>query len=226
MYPQKMKTFLVVFLLCGNVYGQSGVSHVTSTFKDAFDSTGLVILGVGTVATVAAASQDSAMHDSWRNHQRMSHDLSRFGDFWGSGIPQGILLLGQLAFDKDKFWPSFEGVASSIVVTQALKFSTARARPDSTTRTSFPSGHSQISFAHATTVLMSYGWKYSIPFYGTATITALSRLADNAHWFSDVVAGAAVGILFGRAGFKHHFSVAPMDMAGESGFGLTFSVSI
>jgi hypothetical protein len=46
---------------------------------------------------------------------------------------------------------------------------------------------------------------------------------------SDVVFGATIGVLFGRAGFKHHFTVAPMaweptESSAES-YGLSISWS-
>ena len=55
----------------------------------------------------------------------------------------------------------------------------------------------------------SYGWKVGLPFWGMAVFTGLSRLADNAHWLSDVTVGATVGTFFGRAAYKHHQVLQP-----------------
>jgi hypothetical protein len=66
---------------------------------------------------------------------------------------------------------------------------------------------------------ISYGCKVGIPFYAMGVLTGLSRISTNDHWLSDVVAGAAVGTIFGRAGFKHHMQVSPMviDDGGQGG---------
>ena len=51
--------------------------------------------------------------------------------------------------------------------------------------------------------------------------TGLSRISDNQHFLSDVVAGAVIGTMFGRAGYRHHFKVTPMAINdGGDGFGL------
>ena len=67
-----------------------------------------------------------------------------------------------------------------------------------------PSGHTQAAFSIAASMTESYGWKVGLPFWGMGVFTGLTRLADNAHWLSDVVAGATIGTLFGRAGYSHH----------------------
>jgi membrane-associated phospholipid phosphatase len=64
---------------------------------------------------------------------------------------------------------------------------------------SFPSGHSAITFATATVFQEHLGWKFSVPTYTLATYVAMSRLHDNVHFASDVVFGAAVGVIVGRS---------------------------
>lgn len=192
---------------------------IGSTFTDAFDKTGLTILAIGTGATLIAFNQDQAMHDSWVNYQRMSESTASFGDFWGTGIPEASIALVQLVFDNERGRAHTESLIASTAVTYAIKYSAQRQRPESQNRLSFPSGHSQVSFVTATHLHFAYGLGYAIPAYGAAVITALSRLADNAHWFSDIVAGATVGILFGRAAFKHHTTITPYAL-GNDGYGL------
>jgi membrane-associated phospholipid phosphatase len=58
----------------------------------------------------------------------------------------------------------------------------------------FPSGHAATAFAVASALavlLPRYKWF----FYGAATLTAIERFAENAHYLSDSVVGAAVGCL-------------------------------
>ena len=61
---------------------------------------------------------------------------------------------------------------------------------------SFPSGHTSSSFA-AATALSSHGRSWGIPAYILAVLIAFSRLYLYVHFPSDVIAGAAVGIICG-----------------------------
>ncbi|HMB96255.1 MAG TPA: phosphatase PAP2 family protein [Tepidisphaeraceae bacterium] len=57
----------------------------------------------------------------------------------------------------------------------------------------FPSGHASLAFATAAClaiVMPRFRWL----FYFGAMIVGLERIAENAHWLSDVVAAAALGI--------------------------------
>lgn len=73
-----------------------------------------------------------------------------------------------------------------------------RARPDGSNYHSFPSGHAALAFMTAEYLHQEYKdqsiW-YSIGGYAIATSTGILRLYNNAHWVSDVVAGAGFGIL-------------------------------
>lgn len=66
---------------------------------------------------------------------------------------------------------------------------------------SFPSGHTAVAFAFASS-LSEYFKEESkaLPYiaYGAATLTALSRIHDRAHWPSDVFVGSLVGTFVGR----------------------------
>jgi len=80
---------------------------------------------------------------------------------------------------------------------------------------SFPSGHSAVTFATATVFQQHFGWKAAVPTFTLATYVATSRLHDNRHFASDVVFGAAVGVIVGRSVTWHgrnsyHISLVPM----------------
>ena len=108
-------------------------------------------------------------------------------------------------------------------VTQALKLSVRRQRPDGTSF-SFPSGHAAGTFATATVLRRHYGWKAGIPAYAMATYVAAQRLSAERHHLSDVIFGATIGILSARtvtvglAGTR--FAVAPMAVRGGGGVSL------
>ena len=59
---------------------------------------------------------------------------------------------------------------------------------------SFPSGHTCLAFATAATLgICVPRWRYL--FYALASVVAVERVAENAHYVSDVIAGAGLGTL-------------------------------
>jgi hypothetical protein len=83
-------------------------------------------------------------------------------------------------------------------ITFPLKKLTAVPRPDTGTPNSFPSGHTAQAFAAATFMSKEYGHRsiwYSVGAYSMATCVGAMRVLNDRHWASDVLAGAAVGIL-------------------------------
>jgi membrane-associated phospholipid phosphatase len=91
-----------------------------------------------------------------------------------------------------------QSIAMAEALTQAVKYATRRERPDLSSLNSFPSGHAADTFAFATALERHLGWRYAAPAYTFASYVAISRLPANRHWFSDVMFGAAVGIISGR----------------------------
>ena len=91
----------------------------------------------------------------------------------------------------------------SEALTQTLKYTTRRERPDHSSKNSFPSGHAADTFAFATALERHLNWKYSVPAYVFSSYVALSRLPANRHWLSDAVFGSAVGIIAGRTVTSH-----------------------
>ena len=79
---------------------------------------------------------------------------------------------------------------------KGIKYAVDRTRPYGGHH-SFPSGHTATSFMTATMLHKEYGWRspwFSIGGYTVAALTGVSRIMNNAHWLTDVMAGAAVGI--------------------------------
>lgn len=86
----------------------------------------------------------------------------------------------------------------------SLKHITHEERPDHSSFTSFPSGHTATAFAAAEWLRAEY-WQRSpwigIVGYAAATTTGILRVYNNKHWVSDVVAGAAIGFLSTRIAY-------------------------
>ena len=84
---------------------------------------------------------------------------------------------------------------------------------------SFPSGHSATTFAAATVLQQHLGYKAGVPTYLIASYVAASRLHDNRHFASDVIFGAATGIVIGRSVTWHgrNFYASPMLVPDGAG---------
>jgi len=102
---------------------------------------------------------------------------------------------------KNKFGNRTAIVVKSLLVNElmvsALKVWVNEERPNGGEH-SFPSGHTSVAFALAHFMHKEYGERsiwYSIGAYSCATAVGFMRVAKNAHWISDVFAGAGFGIL-------------------------------
>ena len=87
------------------------------------------------------------------------------------------------------------------VVTIPTKQISHELRPNELSYSSFPSGHTAEAFASAEFLRMEYQDKsiwYGVLGYSMACMTGYLRMYNNKHWFSDVAAGAGIGILSTR----------------------------
>lgn len=128
------------------------------------------------------------------------------GDRAGSALIQsagaGLTYLAGRISDK----PAISHLGADLVraqivsqsLTQGIKFTTTRRRPDGTSL-SLPSGHTSSAFATATVLQSHFGWKAGVPAYAVATWIGASRVQMKRHYVSDVIAGAAIGLVAGRS---------------------------
>ncbi|WP_188050369.1 phosphatase PAP2 family protein [Flavobacterium sp. GP15] len=97
-----------------------------------------------------------------------------------------------------------ESFVVSAFITTALKYTTKRQRPfDAYTDIekgtagpgfSFPSGHTSVAFATATSLSMEYPkWYIIAPSFAWASAVGYSRMHLGVHYPSDVLAGAIIG---------------------------------
>ena len=135
------------------------------------------------------------------------------------GFAAGSIGYGIISKDKKLRERGYELVLSmglSAIITQSLKYTIDRERPADRYPNdvfvekpvhgrSFPSGHTTIAFAAATTVTLQYKkWYIAVPAYLWAGAAGYSRIYAGEHYPSDVLAGAAVGI--GSAYLAHWIS--------------------
>lgn len=96
------------------------------------------------------------------------------------------------------------------LLTMQLKKAAGKQRPDDTDFESWPSGHTSHAFATASVLYEEF--KYSSPLlaysgYLFAATTGFLRMANNRHFFSDVLAGAGVGILVTKLVYKYDYLI-------------------
>lgn len=93
---------------------------------------------------------------------------------------------------------SLGAIAASTAVVQTFKLFIDEQRPDRSSLTSFPSGHTAFSFAGAEMLRLEYGQvSPAIPVagYAVAALTGFMRIYNDRHWFGDVLSGMALGIV-------------------------------
>lgn len=98
--------------------------------------------------------------------------------------------------DRSVIYGLSNAIANGIVF--GVKKFSIELRPDSSDRYSFPSGHTAEAFVSAEFLHQEYKgrihWTVIAGGYAIAVGTGFLRMYNNKHWFSDVLAGAGVGI--------------------------------
>jgi membrane-associated phospholipid phosphatase len=201
---------------------------IKATLKDLFTDIkhlpsmqNLLWVGVGAGGALAAHPADTHVNSSLVD-ATWGHKV--FGA--GAILGQSPTLLGAAAtiyvVGRSKGNPRLSHMGSDLLqsvaiaegMSQALKVTVRRERPDGSGANSFPSGHAADTFAFATAIERHFGWRGAVPAYAFASYVAASRLHDNVHYLSDVVFGAAVGIIAGRTvtrpGHGVPFAIAPV----------------
>lgn len=101
--------------------------------------------------------------------------------------------------EQDAARSGFLGFAFDWVTVGSLKLLVNRERPSGVTKrwdSSFPSGHTAFAFTQAV-IYSHYDHRLTIPMFTYATVVGFSRVYLGKHYPSDVLAGAALGIVVG-----------------------------
>lgn len=101
---------------------------------------------------------------------------------------------------------AFQAYLWTLLITSAAKVAFGRARPSEGTGahgfwegdTIFPSGHTSRSFAIAAVFADRYGRPAAAIGYPLAALVGLSTMQRDAHWASDILAGAGLGLAIGK----------------------------
>jgi membrane-associated phospholipid phosphatase len=210
----------------------------------------LAAAGAGALA-VGTTAFDRSIRDSVQARRsakldRFSRAFQHLGSDYSFVVLAGFEGYHFLADDRRSQAVFIDGLAASLIasgfIAPALKYSVGRERPSDTANpyrfrpftnhNSFPSGHTTQAFAVATVIASHYPeWWVGVLAYGSAGLVGYCRVEQNAHWTSDVVAGALIGWSVARSVVKHNdaskapkFTLIPYSDGRSSGllFARTF----
>ena len=206
------------------------------------------VIGVGALFTVDDDVRTAVLrpHDGFQD--RLARTFEPFGT-WGSlAVLGGFYFGGLAAHDEKARGVAADGLVASIIssaiITPVLKKVFGRSRPNAGAGpyefepfhggASFPSGHATQAFAVASVIATEYPAPWvQVACYVPATLVLYARMRHDAHWASDVTAGALIGYGVGRqvATFnhplrvgKHHVQLLPLFAPKMSG--VVFNVSL
>jgi undecaprenyl-diphosphatase len=135
----------------------------------------------------------------WEKVMRAATDIGR--PPLALGVLLGIAAFGGPAGAATARAAVLALVPANLVV-EGAKHSVGRMRPDGSRKrsnSSFPSSHAANAFALA--AVFARRWRRpALAFWGTALLVSFSRMYLNRHFLSDVVVGAALGVLFAWLG--------------------------
>lgn len=181
-------------------------------------------LGWGTLAVAGTAL---VIDHPWRNEMRRQPpnnkfmlQVERFGAQYAVAVVGGFFLAGELGGNENAVQVAEDGLTASLIasgiITPTLKLAFGRARPRANmgvnyfkpfanANASFPSGHTTEAFALASVISSHYDETWvTCASYSVAGLVGIARTYHDAHFASDVVAGAMIGTLVGKSVVSHN----------------------
>ena len=215
-------------------YGSDAVSMVRAPLH--WDEATWRKVAIISAADAAAFAADESIADTvQRNRNHTTDEIAKYVTPLGGGralqLSAATVLLGLATHNTKLRDTGRDAIEASIFasgfITPAIKHVAGRSRPIAgegafafdplSKNESFPSGHSTNAFAVASVFAAHYdGWVVPTVAYTLATGVALSRMNDNVHFASDVIAGAAIGTAVGRSIVARHKRAATSTSADPS----------
>ena len=183
----------------------------------------LVVLAAGGAASIVTSNSDGPV-DRW-TVTNPAPSWTSIGRIGGDGFTMGGLALATWGVGELGKHRVVAHVGSDLIrvqvmnglLSRGLKIAVDRSRPKGGGH-AFPSGHTSASFATAGVLHEHFGWKAGVPAYAFASFVGYTRIRDRAHWLSDAVFGAALGLASARAVTRDHktrtWTIAPAAVPG------------
>lgn len=232
----KLAIILFIFSrLLGNGLVNQEIRHYSQSVGNIFSfQLQKDLLIAGAIALPIAFSLDDEVRHYAQNQGFFSNDISEIGDIYGHRVGYYAIAGGMVIYEtfRGTSWKRTlaslrlvaEGVLAGQVVIEVLKSVTGRTRPNGAGTKSFPSGHAGGTFGLATCLNTIYGKQIGIPAYTMAAFVASSRIQDDKHYLSDVIAGGLIGIMVARGFAKNYQSrwqISPQITPNNMGLSLT-----
>lgn len=193
-------------------YGKEFFPDLVGGTKRIFSRDNLTITLIGLGLTGLAFTLDHTVKDYFQEQQPIGH-VSHYGDSAGQGyvpfaLGASLFAAGEVFDNKqlaDTGIVSIEALAVTGITTEALKYATGRLRPNHQDNMSFPAGHASMTAAFAASVSGMYDWNpyVAVPLFTVVTFVGASRIQDNMHYLSDVIAGITLGTIVGMSFAKY-----------------------
>lgn len=205
------KSLLIALAVLLIIPASAQIVNYTIRLKSNFKSSEVImplsLIGAGTLGFVEPIRNTRYevrdFLEEWRGEHRVTVD--DYLQYAPLASVYGLSLLGADAKHNyvDRTLELAVSYVAVGVMVNAIKYTVREPRPDGSANNSFPSGHTATTFMGAELVRIEYGdespW-YSVGAYAVATTVGVLRVYNERHWFTDVFAGAGVGILSARIG--------------------------
>jgi membrane-associated phospholipid phosphatase len=210
---------------------------------DEWRNFGLITGGLAiSIAVLDKPIRDAAQRSRSSSTDDFFHNIEKFGTKqYGLPVLIGFYAVGVAADDYNAKTVALDGFSASVIsslTTSIIKGIAGRARPNTGLGPhhwnpfggdqSFPSGHATGAFAFASAIAGHYDSPWvATTAYTIASLVGVARIEQDAHWASDVVAGALIGGLIGHhlvefnKTWRENHDLAPE--IGTDGRQLTFS---
>lgn len=208
-------------------------TQVPPAFKRLGSKGSLAVLGVGVLVAGVVSNSDDALTRHASNSVRFDHNLlagHALGDIYFQGsVSLGTYLAGYAARSPRTMLLGADLIRAQLMsgfLTDVTKVIVQRERPNGANY-SFPSGHTTSAFASATVLQQHFGLKVGIPAYLVGAYVAVSRMADDRHYPSDLVIGAAIGVASAHSltveRGRNRMVIAPMAVPGGGGVSVSLA---
>ena len=180
--------------------------------REWLEAGGALTAVVGTALLLDGPVRDNAQAHRNSGADKTAKQVQLFGAGYSFAVIGGFYAYGKFAGNEEAARTGYEALEASLIsgaLGSVVKIGVGRSRPSTQEGAfhfepfrgglSFPSGHTTQAFAVATVIAEHYPqfWVRCVA-YGTAALVGASRIEQNAHFTSDVVAGAILGTLVGR----------------------------
>jgi membrane-associated phospholipid phosphatase len=222
-FQKLKKSLLMIILLCIFSAGASAEDTIWNrVFFQDFQDIGSAVIARPEITGLVAVCFGAATYGLMKNDLWLSQSVKSIKNKFYDTVFDGFNELGDgmfvLAADsvffacggekgKKAAQSIVEGIAVSGAISYAGKVIFGRLRPSATDNplafhmfnfadNSYPSGHTTVAFVCATII----GDRYDIGWitYPAAALTGAARIYKNAHWPSDVLLGAVIGVVTGK----------------------------